>query len=186
MPLTLPRGPGTTVTPLPVARISRSSAGSSLPESRSASASPRQAVARAAPPAATTKRASSYTDVLKTVEELINRTRQTQQVRIPQAAESKPVPQGLRTSLIAVGFAVILIALVVVVVRLRSLLEASALPYCYVAVVVLHSLVEAFVHNSAPWEVEGVQSHPWEDVEEEGLQPCSLFSSQSFCFYQSF
>ena len=89
---------------------------------------------------------------------------------------------------------VVLHSSVVVVVPLRSLLEASVLPYCYVAVVVLHSLVEAFVHNSAPWEVEGVQSHPceveeghpWEDVGEEGLQPCFLFSSQSFCFYQSF
>jgi serine/threonine protein kinase len=65
------------------------------------------------------KRGTSYADVLKTVEELINRTRQTQQVRVPQAAaESKPAPQALRTSLIAVGFAAILMALVALVVRL--------------------------------------------------------------------
>ena len=49
-PLTLPRGPGTTETASPTARSSRSSAGSSLPPTRSARASTRQPAARTAPP----------------------------------------------------------------------------------------------------------------------------------------
>ena len=62
MPLTLPRGPGTTDTASPEARSSRSSAGSSLPPSRSARVPPSQCAARAAPPTATTNRVRGFPD----------------------------------------------------------------------------------------------------------------------------
>ncbi len=66
-----------------------------------------------------TKRLSKFDDTLAKVQDLIHRTRQTQQVKVPVvASESKPVPTGVRTSLLAIGFAVTLIALVALLVRL--------------------------------------------------------------------
>lgn len=63
------------------------------------------------------KRCASYAGALKVAEDLISRTRQTQSVRVPVAAEPVAVAAKWRMPLMAVGFAAIVIAVVALLVR---------------------------------------------------------------------
>jgi serine/threonine-protein kinase len=57
------------------------------------------------------KRGAGYDDAYRSVQALIGRTRQTQHVRVPAVPKAKPARSGLRTGLVAGGFAVILLSL---------------------------------------------------------------------------
>jgi hypothetical protein len=63
------------------------------------------------------KRCGRYDDAYRAAQELIGRTRQTQQVKV---AAAKPARAGLRAGLVACGFAAILLSLLVLVAKLLS------------------------------------------------------------------
>jgi len=63
------------------------------------------------------KRCARYEDAYRTVQELVGRTQQTQQVKVARV-EGKAARSGLRMGLVACGFAIILLSLLALVARL--------------------------------------------------------------------
>ncbi|MCX6627354.1 MAG: protein kinase [Candidatus Solibacter sp.] len=64
------------------------------------------------------RRCATYEEALAAIQDLTNRTRQTQQVRLPGASPAPPRQGGLNTVAAAVAVAVILICLVALAIRL--------------------------------------------------------------------